>query len=63
MQAVGYKGGKVRYDIKEDVSNALDDGVRLLALVQCVTQASVNFDNVVDIPKYLFDEVGTACLR
>jgi hypothetical protein len=62
MRTVRYKGGEVRYDIKEDVSDALDDGVRLLALVERVAQAGVNCDDVVDIPKYLLDKVGAACL-
>lgn len=52
----------MRYDIKEDVSDALDDGIRLLALVECVAQAGVNCDYVVDIPKYLLDKVSAPCL-
>ena len=62
MRAVGHKGGEVGYNIKEDVSDALDDGIRLLALVECITQAGVNSNDVVDIPKYLLYEVGAARL-
>lgn len=62
MRTVGYKGSKERYNFKEDICDALDDGVRLLALVECFTQSGVDCDDVVDIPKYLLDKVCAACL-
>src|SRR5712672_2816145 len=60
MRAVGHKGGKVRHIIEEDVSNALDNGVRLLALIERVAQPGVDRDDILNVPKYLLDKVGTA---
>ena len=62
MRAIGYKGGKVRYNFKEDVSDALDDSVRLLALVQRFAQSGVDCDDIVDVPEYLLDKICAACL-
>ena len=58
MRAVGHKGGKERDDVKEDIGDAFDDSVRLLTLIECVTQAGVDCDNVVNVPKHLLDKVG-----
>ena len=62
MRAVGYKRGKERHDIEEDVRNTLDDSVRLLALIERVPQARVDSDDIVDVPEYLFNKVGAAML-
>lgn len=63
MRAVGHKRGKVRHDVEEEVSNTVDDGVRLLALVERVPQSRVDSYNIVYVPKHLLDKVGTAILR
>jgi len=36
MRAVGYKWGKERDKVKEDICYSLDDGIRLLTLVERV---------------------------
>ncbi len=59
MRAVGYKGGKERHNVKEDICYSLDDGVRLLTLVERVAQAGVDCDDFVNIPKDLLDKVST----
>ena len=63
MRAVGYKRGKERHDVKEYVSNTIDDGVQLLALIERVPQARVDSDDIMNIPKYLLDKVGATRLR
>ena len=60
MRAVGHKGGEERDNVKEYICYSLDDGVRLLTLVEGVAQAGVDCDNVVNVPKDLLDEVGAA---
>jgi hypothetical protein len=63
VRAVGDKGGKERDVVTEDVGDSFDDSVRLLTLVQCVAQARVDCDHVVDVPEYLLDEVCAAVFR
>ena len=58
MRAVGHKGGKEWDVVTEDVRDAFDYSVRLLTLVQCIAQTHVDRDHVVDIPKYLLDEIS-----
>jgi hypothetical protein len=57
VRAVGHKGGKERDVVTEDVGDSFDDSVRLLTLVQCVAQARVDCDHVVDVPEYLLDKI------
>ena len=57
MRAVADKRAKVRDGVEEDVADALDDGVALLALVERVAQARVDRDDVVDVPEDLREEV------
>lgn len=48
----------IQWDVvTEDVGDSFDDSIRLLTLVQCVAQARVDGDHVVDIPKQLLDKV------
>jgi hypothetical protein len=61
--AVGYKGGKERDVVTEDVGDSFDDSVRLLTLVQCVAQVRVDRDHVVDVPEYLLDKVGATTFQ
>ena len=63
MRAVGYKGGKERDDVKEYICNPFDDGIRLLTLVERVAQAGVDCDDVVNIPKDLFNKVSATVFR
>src|SRR6267142_2042512 len=49
--------------IEEDVGNTLDDGVRLLARIECVPQMRVDSDDIMDIPEHLFDKASMALLR
>ena len=63
MRAVGHKGGKERDVVTENVGDTFDDSVRLLTLVQCVAQTRVDRNNVVDVPKYLLDEVCPTVFR
>jgi hypothetical protein len=50
----------MRHGVQQDVADALDDRVLLLALVQRVAQACVDGDDVVDIPEDLLEEVGAS---
>lgn len=58
MRTVGYKGGKKRDDVEENIRYSLDDGVRLLTLVKRVAQTGVDGDDVVNVPKDLLDKVS-----
>jgi hypothetical protein len=60
--AVSPPQDKGRHDIEEDVGN-IDDGIRLLARIECVSQARVDSDDIMDIPEHLFDEASAALLR
>jgi hypothetical protein len=63
VRAIGGKGGKERDVVTEDVGDSFDDSVQLLMLVQCVVQARIDGDHVVDVPEHLLDEVCATMFR
>ena len=48
---------EVRHALEQHVPDPLDDGVRLLPLVERVAQPRVHRDDVVDVPEDLLEEV------
>ena len=59
MRPILDKRSKVRHDVQEHVADTLNDRIRLLSLVQRVAQSGVDGNNVVQIPKYLCEEIGS----
>jgi len=47
------------YSIYQDITDAINNCVLFLPLIQGVSQASIDGNDVMDIPKHLFKEVGT----
>lgn len=49
--------------VQKYVSDLFNDGIGFLALVESVAETSVNSDDIVDVPEYLFEKVGASMLR
>jgi hypothetical protein len=47
---------------QKDICNALDNGVLLLSMRECVSKSCVNSEDDFNIPKDLLDEVGSSVL-
>ena len=63
VHAVRDKGNEEWDVVTEDVGDAFDDSIRVLTLAQCVAQTRVDCDHVVDVPKYLLDEICPTVFR
>ena len=50
------------HGVQQNVPNAFHHRIRLLALVQRITQSSVDGDDVVNVPEYLLQEVSATWL-
>ena len=58
MRAIRYERAKRGNDIYENIPDALDNGIRFLALIQRIAQARVYADDFVDVPENLLDKVS-----
>lgn len=63
MRAVRYERPEVRYCLKQDITNTFDNSIRFLSFIECIAEAGVDDDDLLDIPKDLLDEIGTAVRR
>lgn len=63
MSAIRYKRAEMRHCFKQDITDTLHNSVRLLTFIQRIAEAGVDGDNLLDIPKDLLDEIGTAFCR
>lgn len=60
MRSIRHEWAKQGHNINEDISDALDNGVCLLALIQGIAQARVYADNLLDVPEDLLDKVSSS---
>jgi len=63
MRSIRHERAKQWDNINEDISDALDNGVCLLALIQGIAQARVYGDNLLNVPENLLDKVSTSLGR
>jgi hypothetical protein len=62
MGTIGDKETEMRHGVEQDIANTFDNGIRLLSFVEGIAQAGVDSDNVVNVPKDLFEKVGSMWL-
>ena len=63
MCTICHKRSKMGHSIQKNVTNAFHHCIRLLPFIECITQSSVDSNDVVNVPENLFQEVGPTRLR
>jgi hypothetical protein len=62
MGTIGDKETEMRHGVEQNITDTFDNGIRLLSFVEGIAQAGVDSDNVVNVPKDLFEKVGSTWL-